>query len=54
MPLEIRELVIKVNIETGEGHTGTDLSLQMQELEDRLMEKCLREIERRIEKSFDR
>lgn len=54
MPLEIRELVIKVNIETGEGHPATDLNMQMRELEDRLMEKCLQEIEKRIEKSFDR
>jgi len=54
MPLEIRELVIKVNIESAAAPLDTDLKAQMRELEDRVIEKCLEQIQRKIEKSFDR
>lgn len=54
MPLEIRELVIKVNIESAAESSTADLQEQLRELEDRLIEKCLEEIERKIEKGFDR
>lgn len=54
MSLEIRELVIKVNIETAAESSGMDLKEQMRELEDRIIEKCLEKIQRKIEKSLER
>ena len=47
MPLEIRELVIKVNIETANHTSNTDLKEQMRDLEDRIIEKCVEKIQRR-------
>ncbi|WP_316815108.1 DUF5908 family protein [Pedobacter nyackensis] len=54
MSLEIRELVIKVNIETAAETPNVDLKEQMIELEERIIEKCLEKIQRRIEKSLER
>lgn len=57
MPLEIRELVIKVTVNENNGHAQSDneiLEAKLQEMKNRIVRECMEKIMSRIEKIGER
>jgi hypothetical protein len=54
MPLEIRELVIKVNINERERSQDKKLDHVVKEMKDRIVEECMDKLLRKLETSVER
>lgn len=54
MPLEIRELVIKVTVEEKAGKPDADLTNVLQTLKTQVVNECLSKIVTKLEKASER
>ena len=54
MPLEIRELVIKVEINEPTQKRGSDDKLRYEELKKEIIKECIKKIESKVENLFVR
>jgi hypothetical protein len=54
MPLEIRELVIKVTVEENTGKTNTDVADKVQALKAQLVNECVAKLLTKLENASDR
>jgi hypothetical protein len=54
MPLEIRELVIKVEINEATQRSGGDDKLRYEELKREIIKECIKKIESKVENLFTR
>ena len=54
MSLEIRELIIKVNIEEGIKISDADLREQLREMEAGVIERCFEKVLKKLERSLER
>lgn len=54
MPLEIRELVIKVEIDETTQTQGGDDKLRYEELKKEIIKECIKKIESKVENLFVR
>ena len=55
MPLEIRELIIKVNIDEPDNRlAASDLEDKLRELKSKIIDECAQRIIRKLETSFER
>lgn len=54
MPLEIRELVIKVNISELPNNTATDAKNELLELKEKVVSECIERVMKKLETNFQR
>ena len=54
MPLEIRELIIKVDIRDTSQAQIADMEQYLEELTDKVVEKCLEQVFSKLENFFER
>lgn len=54
MPLEIRELVIKVEIEEAAQKRGGDDRLRYEALKNEIIKECIKKIESKVDNLFTR